>query len=125
MTKVNEVYRCPICGNVIEVTSAGGGELVCCGKPMRLMKENSEDAAVEKHVPVVEKTATDYVVKVGSTEHPMTAEHFIEWVELISGDKVYRQNLKPGEKPEAAFNVSDLGEVTARAYCNLHGLWKK
>ncbi len=107
----------------MEVVHSGGGELVCCDQPMNLFVENTVDAAREKHVPVIEKTAEGFTVKVGDVAHPMEAEHYIEWVEVIVGGKVYRQFLKPGEPPEATFCV-DADQVTAREYCNLHGLWK-
>ena len=123
MTKKNEVYKCPLCGNIIEVMHTGAGELVCCGQPMDLMAENTVDAAQEKHVPVVAKTDTGYTVNVGSVAHPMEDKHWIEWIELIADGKVYRQVLKPGDAPEATFCV-DAADVTARAYCNLHGNWK-
>ena len=123
MTKKNEVYKCPLCGNIVEVVHTGAGELVCCGQPMDLMAENTVDAALEKHVPVVEKVDNGYKVTVGSVPHPMEDKHWIEWIELIADGKVYRQNLAPGETPEAAFCV-DAGDAFARAYCNLHGLWK-
>ncbi len=117
------IYKCNICGNVAEVVHAGGGEMSCCGAVMEHLKENTVDAAREKHVPVVEKGANDCKVSVGSIAHPMTDEHTIEWIELIDGDSCYRQFLNPGDTPEATFQVS--GEsVVARAYCNLHGVWK-
>ena len=122
MTKLNEVYRCSVCGNIVEVVNAGGGELHCCGKPMQLMKENSVDAAREKHVPVIEKIAGGYKVTVGSVEHPMLDNHYIQWIELFDGEKVMRHHLKSGEKPEATF-VTQAENVKAREYCNLHGLW--
>jgi superoxide reductase len=90
---------------------------------MKLFKENTVDAAREKHVPVVEKTAEGYKVKVGDVPHPMEEKHYIEWIELLAGEKSYVQFLKPGDAPEATFKV-DADQVTARAYCNLHGLWK-
>lgn len=125
MTKVQQVYKCSECGNIVEVLHAGDGELVCCGKPMQLLKEGSTDGAQEKHVPVIEKKDNGYHVKVGSAAHPMEEKHYIEWIELITDDgRVYRQFLKPGEKPEAMFaNVSANG-IVAREFCNLHGLWK-
>jgi len=123
MTKKNEVYKCPLCGNIVEVLHTGAGELVCCGQPMDLMKENTVDAAKEKHVPVVEKVANGFKVTVGSVPHPMEEKHWIEWIELVADGKVYRQNLAPGQAPEALFCI-DAAEVTARELCNLHGLWK-
>ncbi|MBW1818062.1 MAG: desulfoferrodoxin [Deltaproteobacteria bacterium] len=118
-----EVYKCEKCGNIVEVVNAGGGELVCCGEPMKLMKENTVDAAKEKHVPVVEKTADGFKVKVGEVAHPMEEKHYIQWVELIVDGKAYLQFLNPGEAPEATFCVPG-DTATAREYCTLHGLWK-
>ncbi len=123
MTKKMEVYKCEICGNMVEMVHEGGGTLVCCGQDMTLMSENSTDAAQEKHVPVVEKTDKGYKVKVGSAAHPMEDKHYIEWIELVAGDVSQRLFLKPGDAPEASF-CTDAPEVTARAYCNLHGLWR-
>ncbi|MFZ3049068.1 MAG: desulfoferrodoxin [Desulfatirhabdiaceae bacterium] len=123
MTAKLEVYKCDICGNIVEVLHEGGGELVCCGEPMKLMTENTVDAAKEKHVPVIEKIQGGYSVKVGSVAHPMEEKHYIEWIELIADGKAYRQFLKPGETPQATFMV-EAASVSAREYCNLHGLWK-
>lgn len=123
MTKKNEIYKCPLCGNIVEVVHTGAGELVCCGQPMDLMTENTVDAAKEKHVPVIEKMDNGFKVKVGSVPHPMEEKHWIEWIELMADGKVYRQNLSPGDAPEAFFRI-EASEVTAREYCNLHGLWK-
>lgn len=118
-----EIYKCNLCGNIVEVVHGGAGELVCCGQPMALIKENTVDAAKEKHVPVMEKTAEGILVKVGSVAHPMEEKHYIEWIELIADGKAYRQFLNPGEKPEALFAIK-ANQVTVREYCNLHGLWK-
>jgi len=118
-----EVYKCEVCGNIVEVLHGGEGELVCCGQPMKLMKENTVDAAKEKHVPVIEKVDGGFKVKVGSVAHPMEEKHYIEWIEIIADGKVYRKFLKPGDKPEAVFKI-DAAKVTAREYCNLHGQWK-
>ncbi len=123
MTKKNEIYKCPTCGNIVEVLHVGAGELVCCGKPMELMTENTVDAAKEKHVPVVTKVDGGYKVVVGSTAHPMEEKHWVEWIELIADGKVYRQDLNPGEAPEATFNVK-ADKVEVRELCNLHGVWK-
>ena len=124
MAKKLGVYKCDICGNVVEVLTAGGADVMCCGQNMTLQTENTTDAAVEIHVPVIEKQDGGYKVTVGSVAHPMTDAHFIEWIELSFGDAVYRQFLSPSDAPEAFFPVTADG-VTARAYCNLHGLWKK
>jgi superoxide reductase len=121
MTERNQVYVCKNCGNIVEVNHAAGGTLTCCNKPMELQNENTTDASKEKHVPVIEKMADGTKVKVGSVAHPMQAEHYIEWVEVFSGNAIQRKYLKPGETPEAAFAGNSN---TARAYCNLHGLWK-
>ena len=123
MAEKLEVYKCEACGNIVEVLHGGAGELVCCGAPMVLMSENTVDAAKEKHVPVVEKTAGGVTVKVGEVPHPMEEKHYIEWIEIIADGKAYRQFLNPGETPEATFNV-EANQVTAREYCNLHGQWK-
>lgn len=123
MTQEKGIYKCAECGNIVQVLYAGGGELVCCGKPMVLQAENTVDASKEKHVPVIEKTANGYMVKVGSMEHPMEEKHYIMWIQLIADGREYFKYLKPGMKPEAEFCV-DAKQVTAREYCNLHGLWK-
>lgn len=123
MAEKLEIYKCELCGNIVEVLHGGGGELVCCGEPMKLYKENTVDAAKEKHVPVVEKTADGFKVKVGSVPHPMEEKHYIEWVEIIADGEAYRQFLNPGEAPEAAFCIK-AEKVTAREFCNMHGLWK-
>jgi superoxide reductase len=118
-----EVYKCEACGNIIEVMNGGAGELVCCGEPMLLQNENTVDAAQEKHVPVIEKIAGGFKVKVGSVAHPMEEKHFIQWIELLADGKAYTQFLKPGQAPEALFMV-EADKVEAREYCNLHGHWK-
>lgn len=123
MAESMQVYKCELCGNIVEVLHGGEGELVCCGQPMVLMKENTVDAAKEKHVPVIEKIDGGYKVKVGSVAHPMEEKHFIEWVEIIADGKVYREFLCPGMAPEATFEINAT-TVKAREYCNLHGLWK-
>ncbi|MEA3449961.1 MAG: desulfoferrodoxin [Patescibacteria group bacterium] len=122
MTKLNDIYKCEICGNIVEVLHTGAGELVCCGVPMVLQSENTVDAAKEKHVPVIEKTDNGYKVSVGETLHPMEDEHYIEWIELIADEKIYRKHLKPGETPSVEFCI-EAKEVSAREYCNQHGLW--
>lgn len=124
MASRGEIYKCPVCGNIVELVNVGGGTLVCCGKPMVHVEENTVDAAVEKHIPVVEKAEDGTAkVKVGSVEHPMQPEHYIMWIEVITKNKVYKKYLNPGEKPEADFKID--GEIVAvREYCNIHGLWK-
>jgi superoxide reductase len=123
MAEKLEVYKCDICGNIVEVVHGGEGELVCCGEEMKLMTENTVDAAKEKHVPAIENIDGGYKVKVGEVAHPMEEKHYIEWIELIADGKAYRQFLNPGDTPEAVFMV-DASDVTARELCNLHGLWK-
>jgi len=122
MTQLNEVYKCNLCGNIVEILHPGAGALVCCNEKMALMVQNTVDASKEKHVPVIEIGASSITVKVGSVAHPMEAAHYIEWIELVADGKLYRQQLQPGQAPEATFPVI-AKQVTAREYCNLHGLW--
>ncbi len=123
MAKRLDVFKCSECGNIVEMLYSGDGELVCCGKPMELLTEKSADSSTEKHVPVIEKTADGYKVTVGSTLHPMTDEHYIQWIELIADGVSYFQFLKPGADPVANFCIK-ADNVSAREYCNVHGLWK-
>lgn len=123
MTNLKQIYKCEVCGNIVEVVHQSGGQLVCCGKPMTLVNENTVDASKEKHVPVIEKVEGGVLVKVGSVDHPMEEKHFIEWIEIHAGNKLYRKYLKPGEKPEALFKIDEEVDY-AREYCNIHGLWK-
>jgi superoxide reductase len=122
-TKRLQVYKCEVCGNMVEVVHEGAGAIVCCGKTMRLFEENTVDASKEKHVPVIEKIDGGYRVKVGSVPHPMEEKHYIEWIELVADGRAYREFLKPGQQPEAVFKI-DASQVSAREYCNLHGLWR-
>jgi superoxide reductase len=122
MAKKMEVYTCGVCGNIVEVLHGGEGELVCCGQPMKLLTENTVDAAKEKHVPVIEKVPGGVKVKVGSVAHPMEAKHYIEWIEIIADGTVYRKFLNPGDQPEATFQIT-AAKIQAREFCNLHGLW--
>jgi superoxide reductase len=123
MAQTLQVYKCLACGNIVEVLHGGDGELICCGKPMKLFVENTVDAAKEKHVPVIEKIDGGFKVKVGAVPHPMEEKHYIEWIELLADGQVYRQFLKPGAPAEAVFKIA-AAKVAAREYCNLHGLWK-
>jgi superoxide reductase len=123
MANRNEVFKCDVCGHIVEVLHEGKGELVCCNQPMKRLIENTTDAAKEKHVPVVEKVAGGFMVKVGSVAHPMEEKHYIEWIEVIADGKAYRQFLAPGQAPEAFFPI-EAANITAREYCNLHGLWR-
>ena len=123
MTARLEIYKCEICGNIIEILHEGATDIKCCGSAMTLYKENTVDAAKEKHVPVVEKTGGSMKVRVGEVAHPMEEKHYIEWIEVIADGKAYRQFLNPGGVPEAEFPI-EASQVTVRAYCNLHGLWQ-
>jgi superoxide reductase len=123
LAKKLEVYKCEACGNIVEVVNGGDGELVCCSDPMKRMDENTVDAAKEKHVPVIEVEDGGVRIKVGENAHPMEEKHYIQWIELIADGKAYLQFLNPGEMPETFFAVYAT-ELTAREYCNLHGLWK-
>ena len=123
MTKKLEVYKCEICGNIVEVLHQGEGALVCCGQEMKLMKEQTADQTTEKHVPVMEKIPSGIKAVVGSTPHPMEEKHYIEWIEVIADGKAYRQFLKPGDAPEAVFAIQPAS-LTAREHCNVHGLWE-
>jgi superoxide reductase len=122
MAKLLEVYKCNLCGNIVELIHVGGGTLVCCGEEMALLTENTVDAAKEKHAPVIEKVDGGFKVTIGSVAHPMEEKHYIEWIELIADGKAYRQFLKPGEAAETVFKVAATS-VTARELCNLHGVW--
>jgi len=123
VTERLQVYKCEVCGNVVEMQHAGAGTLVCCGEPMKLYEANTADAAVEKHVPVLEEAEGGVMVSVGSVPHPMTEEHHIEWVQLIRAEEACRRYLRPGDTPAAEF-CGDAQGAVARAYCNLHGLWR-
>lgn len=134
MTKsINQIYKCPVCGNMVEIIHVGGGTLICCGQNMELLQEKSQDqgtassaeatAAKEKHVPIIEKTENGFKIKVGNIAHPMEESHYLEWIELLTGNRAYRHYLKPGDAPEAEFCV-ETANVSARTYCNLHDLWQ-
>ncbi|MCT4543208.1 MAG: desulfoferrodoxin [Vallitalea sp.] len=124
MAKKLEIYKCNICGNIVEVLHGKGGTLVCCGKNMELLEEQMADTSKEKHVPYVEEVEDGYKVRIGEKQnHPMLDKHFIQWIELIIDDRVYRKELKPDEEPEVIFKVEKSDNVIAREYCNIHGLW--
>ena len=124
MAKLRGIYKCEICGNIVEVLHEGVGALVCCGEEMKEMEAKTEDSSVEKHVPFIEKTANGVLVKVGQNQdHPMLEEHYIEWIQIIADGSAYRKFLKPGGKPQAEFEIK-ANNITAREYCNIHGLWK-
>ena len=119
--EVHDIYKCGVCNSILEVLHAGV-EPVCCGQPMELLTENTVDAAVEKHVPVIEKTASGVKIRIGETPHPMEDSHFIEWIQILADGRSYRKFLKPGDEPEAEFEIS-ADSVKAREYCNIHSLW--
>ncbi len=125
MTANRQVYKCEICGNIVEMLHPGQGELVCCGAPMVLLDEKTADSTTEKHVPVLVEVEGGILLKVGSVPHPMLDAHFIEWVEVHTPDRVYRAELAPGAAPEAFFPVKLSVVTAAREYCNVHGLWRK
>jgi len=131
MTKLNQIYKCEICGNIVNILHTGAGELVCCNQPMTLEIEKEKDTGVEKHLPIFEKLTANIckggdgvVIKIGETKHPMEEDHYIEWIEILTTDnKVGRKFLKPTDQPEAEFHSrSKIKEI--RSYCNIHGLWK-
>ncbi len=125
MAKQKEIYKCNICGNIIEVLHGGAGELVCCGQPMQLFEEKNADSTTEKHVPFIKRQENKYIVKVGeATDHPMKEKHYIEWIELTVDLMVYKKYLKPGDMPIAEFEVPEGSNVSSREFCNIHGLWK-
>lgn len=123
MTQRYQVYKCDLCGNIVEVFHPAGGELVCCGQKMSLLKGKTEDIGHEKHIPVIEKTENGIKIKVGSIAHPMEEKHYIEWIEVVWDGRTYVKFLNLGDAPEAEFNIPTT-EVLAREHCNLHGLWK-
>lgn len=123
---MNKIYKCNICGNVIEMLHFGGGELICCGQSMDiLIEKTSKDEGKEKHIPVIERIENGTLVKIGSVSHPMEDKHYIEWIELENQEKekICKKSLKPGENPEAKF-CAKTDKVKSRAYCNVHSLWK-
>jgi len=131
MAQFKEIYRCAVCGNIVEVLHAGGGQLVCCGQPMQLQAAKNSDQGAEKHLPVIEELPANVChgkdgvkIKIGAVEHPMTADHYIEWIEIDTIDgKSGKKFLKPGDKPESEFQTR-MNITGARAYCNVHGLWE-
>jgi len=124
MTQINDIYKCEICGNIIESVHSGSDTLTCCGQLMTKMEPKTGPEGQEKHLPVIEKNGNKITVMVGSVPHPMVEEHFIEWIEIIIGDKVQRVFLKPGDEPTVEFEIMGINEtIVARAYCNIHGLW--
>jgi superoxide reductase len=123
MIELKQIYKCNICGNIIEMIHSGVGELVCCGQSMELQREKNQDEGQEKHIPVIEKTENGVIVKIGNVPHPMTSEHYIEWIEIVTEHRTYKKFLEPGTEPVAEFFL-EAEHLEARAYCNVHGLWK-
>ena len=124
MAEFRGIYKCEICGNVVEVLHEGVGALVCCGEEMKKMEEKTQDSSVEKHVPYIKKTEKGVIVKVGQNQdHPMEEKHYIEWIQILADGAAYRKFLKPGDKPQAKFEIK-ADKIGAREYCNVHGLWK-
>jgi superoxide reductase len=123
MTKLKEIYKCAICGNIVEILHNGAGELVCCGQPMNLLTEKGGDVGAEKHVPVIETTTEGFLIKVGSVPHPMEEAHYIEWIETQTSEGSCKKFLKPGDSPEFMIK-GDVKIIKARCYCNIHGLWQ-
>lgn len=123
MTELRQIYKCNVCGNMVEMVHSGAGELVCCGQSMELKQEKSGEEGTEKHRPVIERTDIGVIVRVGSIAHPMETEHYIEWIEVVTEHRVYCKELEPGQEPMAEFCL-DAQNITARAYCNVHGLWQ-
>jgi len=122
VTKRLQVYKCEICGNIVQVLHAGKGELVCCDQPMKLLEEKTEEQGREKHVPVAGKTDKGIKVEVGSVPHPMEEKHYIEWIEVQTDKGISTKFLNPGDEPRAEFEIEgDI--VKTREYCNIHGLW--
>ena len=125
MTIQNQIYKCNTCGGLLEVVVPGGNQIACCGQEMELLTEKTADVGKEKHVPVIEKTKKGILVKIGSVPHPMESAHYIQLIEILWNGRSYKKFLKPGDKPEAEFEISaQAGGVVAREHCNLHGLWR-
>lgn len=124
MTKRHQVYKCNICGNIVEVLHEGGGTLVCCAQDMVLFEEKKEEEGNEKHLPVVKVEGNKVIVEVGSVAHPMEDVHYIEWIEVINGEESQKVFLKPGQEPKVEFTFENIGQLRVREYCNLHGLWE-
>ncbi len=123
MTEKDQIYRCNQCGNIVEVVHLGTGKLVCCNNQMELLKPQ-KDVGPEKHIPLIQEHETSYKISIGKIPHPMEDNHCIEWVELITPQKIYRKFFQPGDKPVAEFQIVDKPEkVKARQYCSIHGIW--
>lgn len=126
MSTRNTIFKCQVCGNIVEHLHVGGGTLSCCNQQMSELEASTADSTTEKHVPFILKTESGYVVKVGETvDHPMMDAHFIQWIELHTSNCVYRRYLSQEDSPQAEFQIGhDVEIICAKEYCNLHGLWK-
>ena len=124
MTKLRELYRCEICGNIVEIVYEGAPALICCGKPMIKLEAKTKDEGREKHVPVIEKADSGIKVKIGSIEHPMEEKHYIKFIEILLKDRIMRKELEPGQAPETKCCASKSDVIEAREFCTIHGLWK-
>ncbi len=122
MTEKFQIYKCEVCGNIVEVLHESSGKLACCGQPMKLQKENSKGKYAKKHAPVIERNKEGVSIKIGAVEHPMEKDHYIEWIEIFTNKGRSKKFLKPGDKPELMFPVK-AKKIKARMYCNVHGLW--
>ena len=123
--ELNQLFKCNVCGNIVELVNLGGGTLVCCQKPMEELVAKTTDEGTEKHLPVLEETESGVLVKVGSVPHPMDEDHYIVWIEIVTTDsKVYRHYLKPTHPPQTRFVLSSKNVKLVRSYCNVHGLWQ-
>jgi superoxide reductase len=124
MIEKKSVYKCAVCGNIVESLWNGKPDLICCNQVMKKLEANTVDASKEKHVPVIERNGKVVKVKVGSVPHPMAKEHYILFVEILAGNQVLRHDFKEGDTvAEATFLVEENVAVTAREFCNQHGLW--
>lgn len=119
-----QIYRCNSCGNILELINEGSGIPTCCGVNFEILNDKPKNVGVEKHLPIIKKTDTGVKVKVGEIPHPMEEEHHISWIEIITDNGIQKVFLKPGDAPEAEFNIEDTDKLTARQYCTVHGLWK-
>ena len=119
-----KIYKCDVCKNMVDLLHDGGRQLTCCDTLMRELVANTQEASEEKHIPVIERSEKELLVRVGEVEHPMDENHYIEWIAIVSGKTVIRRFLSPGDKPEARF-APNSKDIEVFAYCNLHGLWKK
>jgi len=122
---MNKIYKCNVCGNIVELIHESGGELICCGKPMGLVESKEKEEGNEKHLPIIVKADSGVIINIGEVDHPMEDKHYIEWIEVVTEVGVYRKCLKPNEKPNASFCIREDQIISVREYCNVHGLWER